>query len=129
MLEEAINLAINAHTGQKDDSGEPYILHPLRVMHAVSGEIDKVVAVLHDTVEDSDSVGHGDILALFGAEVHEAVYALTRLTGETYVEFIERCKANPIARRVKIADIHDNLRPGAPHLKERYLKALRVLES
>jgi (p)ppGpp synthase/HD superfamily hydrolase len=127
MLEDAINFAVDAHAGQFDKSGKLYIYHPYRVMHAVDGELDKTVAILHDTVEDCD-VGLGDILALFGSDVWKAVDALTRRDCETYVEFIERCKVNPVARRVKIADIKDNLRPGAPEMVERYTKALQVLE-
>lgn len=127
-LNRAIELANEAHWDQTDKNGEPYILHPLRVMLAQEDEVSRVVAVLHDTVEDSDTVGHGDILALFGASVHAAVFALTRQGGETYESFILRAKADPIARRVKIADIKDNLRPGAEHLKPRYEKALGVLE-
>lgn len=126
MLEDAIHLAVNAHAGQRDKNGELYIYHPLRVMLAVDGELDKTVAMLHDVVEDTD-VTFKEIYEKFGEEVWNAVHALTRRDGETYAEFIERCKLNPVARRVKIADIRDNLRPGAPHLVERYEKALRVL--
>ena len=128
MLREAITMAALAHDGQVDKNGEPYILHPLRVMLAQEDEVSRIVAVLHDTVEDSDTVGHGDILALFGESVHAAVYALTRQAGETYEEFIRRAKTDPIARRVKIADILDNLRPGAEHLRPRYEAALAMLK-
>lgn len=126
-LSTAIKLAVDAHYGQVDKSGQPYILHPLRVMLAQERQDDRIAAVLHDVVEDSDSVGHGDILALFGADVHEAVFALTRQPDEEYRAFIRRAKSNPIARRVKIADILDNLRPGAEHLVPRYQAALAVL--
>lgn len=111
MLNEAIKLAVDAHAGQVDKAGEPYILHPLRVMQAVFSETDRVVAVLHDVVEDSSTVGLGDILALFGEEVRAAVDALTRRDGEDYFDYVRRAKANPIARRVKWADLCDNLRP------------------
>jgi (p)ppGpp synthase/HD superfamily hydrolase len=127
-LSRAIEVAVDAHWEQADKTGQPYILHPLRVMLSQKDETSRIVAVLHDVVEDSTSVGHGDILAMFGASVHTAVYALTRQDGETYEAFILRAKADPIARRVKIADIKDNLRPGAPHLRERYEAALAVLE-
>lgn len=128
LLEEAINVAVAAHEHQSDKNGQPYILHPLRVMLAMETDEERVVAVLHDVIEDSPHWGHGDILALFGEDVHAAVYALTRQEDETYADFILRAKANPIARKVKIADIKDNLRPGAEHLRDRYLKALEVLE-
>lgn len=122
-LNAAIKLAVDAHAGQVDKNGEPYILHLLRVMLAVPPEC-RIAAVLHDVVEDSDMVGHGDILALFGQDVWAAVRALTRRGDETYDEFIERCSENLTARHVKIADIRDNLRPGAPHLRDRYEAAL-----
>lgn len=124
-LDRAIIMATEAHRRQVDKTGQPYILHPLRVMLAV-GEEARIAAVLHDVVEDGD-VGHGDILALFGNEVHDAVFALTRQDGETYEDFILRAKANPIAREVKIADVMDNMRPGAEHLRPRYEKAIAVL--
>jgi (p)ppGpp synthase/HD superfamily hydrolase len=86
----------------------------------------RITAVLHDVVEDGD-FGLGDILALFGEETRSAVDALTRRGGESYEDFIARCKTNHIARHVKIADIRDNLRPGAPHLRDRYEAALMAL--
>lgn len=129
MLDEALQLAISAHDGQVDKSGNPYIFHPIRVAMNVweHGETCRIVAFLHDVVEDNDSVGLDDILALFGEEVRAAVDALTRREGESYPCFIERCKKNEIAKIVKIADVNDNLRPGTPHLAERYKAALRVL--
>lgn len=133
MLTEAIRIALMAHHGQTDKSGQPYILHPLRVMMAMENDTDRVVAVLHDAVEDCDAVGHGDILAFFGEEVHAAVFAITRQKGETYAAFIDRCKANEIARRVKLADIADNLSEErmdglTESLRARYHAARRALE-
>lgn len=127
-LERAIKMAVDLHAGQVDKTGQPYILHPLRVMLALDAEIDRIAGVLHDVVEDC-GVGCGDILALFGEDVWAAVMALTRDDGESYEDFIVRAKANPIARRVKIADINDNLRPGAEHLRPRYERALAVLRA
>ena len=125
-LSLAIKVAVEAHRAQVDKNGEPYILHPLRVMMNVSRPL-QVIAVLHDVVEDSDSYGLGDVLALFGEDVRDAVDALTRREGERYEDFIRRCKANRAARHVKIADIRDNLRPGAEYLRNRYEAALAVL--
>lgn len=127
MLSKAIEIAAKAHEGQTDKNGAPYIFHPIRVASTFSDETLQTIAVLHDIVEDGD-VGHGDILALFGAVVHAAVFALTRQEGETYEDFILRAARNPDARKVKIADIRDNLRPGAEHLRPRYEAALKVLE-
>jgi (p)ppGpp synthase/HD superfamily hydrolase len=131
-LNDAIKFAVDAHTGQIDKAGEPYILHPLRVMLAMGTNDERITAVLHDVVEDSQHVGHGDILALFGEAVHAAVFALTRQDGESYPDFIKRCSADPIARAVKLADIADNLSPARSaslpgHLRERYEAARRAL--
>lgn len=111
-LEEAIQLAACAHRGQVDKAGQPYILHPIRVMQHCAPDPDAmVVAVLHDTLEDT-FVSEEELLAR-GAPVHvvEAIHALTRRDGESYREFIQRVAKNPLARRVKIKDLEDNMSP------------------
>lgn len=107
-LERAIAIAAEAHAGQVDKGGAPYILHPLRVMLAVSEPDERIVAVLHDVVEDSDWTFEALAEAGFGATVIKALKALTKAEGEAYEAFIQRAKANRIARRVKLADIADN---------------------
>lgn len=108
-LERAIAIAARAHTGQNDKAGEPYILHPLRVMLAMSSEPDRIAAVLHDVVEDTD-VSLKELRAKgFSEEVLAAVDALTKRNGESRMDAAVRAKANPIARRVKLADNADNL--------------------
>ena len=110
-LERAIELATLAHRGQVDKAGRPYILHPLELMSRFAdADADaKIVAVLHDTIEDSDL----DAAALrakgFSEPVVDAVLALTRRSHESYDEFIERVRTNPLARRVKIADLEHNM--------------------
>lgn len=106
-LEEAIAFASECHRGQKDKGGHPYILHPLRVMLRLDDEGRRIAALLHDTVEDC-GVPLSLIRERFGDAVAEAVDALTKRSGETYEQFIERCGANAIARDVKLADIGDN---------------------
>ncbi|TAA63583.1 HD domain-containing protein [Shinella sp. JR1-6] len=127
MLREAITMAALAHEGQTDKSGAPYIFHPIRVASTFSDDFLQTIAVLHDVVEDT-SITLSDLDAHFPQGVVNAVDALTRREGETYEDFIQRVSRNPSARKVKIADLRDNLRPGAPHLTTRYEKALRVLE-
>lgn len=134
MLERAISIATEAHTQQVDKGGEPYILHPLRVMLSVEGELERVVAVLHDVVEDSAWTLDGLRAARFPRTVVEAIDCLTRRDGETYAEFIQRCDTNDIARLVKVADIKDNLSPTRENgpsasLRTRYVLALRTLLS
>ncbi len=120
-------MAALAHDGQTDKTGAPYIFHPLRVASTFSDEMLQVIAVLHDLVEDTDTK-LSDLDARFPQAVVNAVEALTRRSEESYKEFIDRVARNPNARLVKIADIRDNLRPGAEHLRPRYEAALKVLE-
>lgn len=107
-LEAAIRIALTAHAGQLDKGGQPYILHPLRVMLSCKTDRERIVAVLHDALEDS-AVSHLQLWEAFGLEVADAVHALTRQDGEAYSEFIERVALNPLARKVKLADLADNM--------------------
>jgi (p)ppGpp synthase/HD superfamily hydrolase len=108
-LEDAILLAAQAHRGQRDKAGRPYILHPLRVMLALEGEDERIVGVLHDLVEDTGHTLDELLAAGYSEAVLAALDCLTRRDGETYEQFVERIKPNPIARRVKLADLADNL--------------------
>lgn len=108
-LEDTIQLALDAHRGQVDKAGAPYILHPLRMMLQMDDEPAQMAAVLHDVVEDSP-VTLDDLREQgFSAEVVAAVDALTRREDETYLDFVRRARTNPIARRVKLADLQDNM--------------------
>jgi (p)ppGpp synthase/HD superfamily hydrolase len=107
-LERAIEIAARAHSGQVDKAGEPYVLHPLRMMLAVTMPEARMAAVLHDVVEDTavtleELRGEG-----FPEAVLEAVEALTKRDSEDYEAFIRRVAPNPIAREVKLADLRDN---------------------
>lgn len=108
-LEKAIEIAARAHAGQVDKAGSPYILHPLRLMFAVSGEIERMVAVLHDVVEDT-GVTLDDLRKQgFRQEVLQAVDALTKRPGEARTEAAVRASMHPVALTVKLADIGDNM--------------------
>ncbi len=108
-LEEAILLAVEAHQGQKDKVDKPYILHPLRVMLQMQTESEMMAAVLHDVVEDTGVKLEELRDKGFPEEVLVAVECLTKREEEDYIAFVERAKANKIARKVKIADIEDNM--------------------
>lgn len=112
-LERAIALAATAHAGQTDKVGAPYILHPLRVMLRMTTEEDRIAAVLHDVVEDCGVTPDQLIAEGFAPAVVEAVGYLTKLTvdgkEEPYDAFIRRVARNPIARRVKLGDLDDNM--------------------
>ena len=109
MLEKAIQCAVKAHAGQKDKAGAPYILHPLRIMMKMDNQAGMIAALLHDVVEDS-SVTLADLCAEgFSEEVIAAVDHLTRREGEAYEMFINRLRHNPLAVKVKLADLEDNM--------------------
>jgi (p)ppGpp synthase/HD superfamily hydrolase len=108
-LEKAILIAVQAHQGQEDKAGDPYILHPLRVMLRMDTETETIAAILHDIVEDTRWTKDDLRKEGFSEEVLEVVDCLTRKEKESYEEFIERVKLNPIARKVKLADLEDNM--------------------
>lgn len=109
MLNKAIEIANLAHKGQIDKGGAPYILHPLRVMMTRENEIERICAVLHDVVEDSDITFNDFRCEGFSEEVVDVLDCLTKRTGEKYDEFINRVISNRIACRVKLADLRDNM--------------------
>lgn len=137
-IEDAITIATNAHKGQLDKAGVPYIYHPLRVMNAVYGDHMKMAAVLHDVVEDTDVTL--DSLRELGcpARVLGAIEVLTKRKFESHEAYITRVveSCNPIALAVKWADVMDNSGPerlsympqeDQARLSAKYLKAKRLL--
>ena len=109
LLNIAIAKAATAHSDQVDKAGEPYILHPLRVMLSLSRNQDRICAVLHDIIEDTD-VTIEELKNLgFPEDILEAIMLLTKQEGESYEDFITRLLPNPIACRVKLADLNDNM--------------------
>jgi len=107
-LERAIAIAAKAHEGQTDKAGAPYVLHPLRMMLKLSLLEERITAVLHDVVEDSE-ISFDDLRREgFSRRVIEAIDSVTRRPNESYEEFIVRAAADPIGRRVKLADLEDN---------------------
>ncbi|MGX1175879.1 GTP pyrophosphokinase [Pseudomonas sp. R151218B TE3479] len=107
-LEKAISIAALAHEGQVDKGGAPYILHPLRVMLRLAHDEERIVAVLHDVVEDTATTLADLRDEGFSDAILSAIDALTKREGETYQAFIERAARDPIARRVKLADLAEN---------------------
>ena len=137
-LERAIEIAQEAHKGVKDKGGHDYIHHPIRVMHAMSNDQEKIVAILHDVVEDSDWTFERLKEEGFEDSVIESLRCVTKYSEEEdYQEFIKRAATNKIATKVKIADIEDNLdlsRLGTLTEKdltriEKYKKALKYLKA
>jgi (p)ppGpp synthase/HD superfamily hydrolase len=111
ILEKAIYIAVSAHLGQKDRYGNPFILHPLRMMMRMDTEEEWIVAVLHDVVEKSDRTLEDLRHEGFPEEIIDAVNRLTKRPGEDYKTHLRRAKTDPLARKVKIADLEDNMDP------------------
>jgi (p)ppGpp synthase/HD superfamily hydrolase len=109
LLEKAIAIAVDAHRGQKDRYDAPYILHPLRVMARVQSPVEKTVAILHDVVEDTDWTFQDLQEEGFPEEIVDALDCLTKREGEPYERLVKRSVLNALARRVKIADLEDNM--------------------
>ena len=107
-LERAIAVAVAAHAGQIDKASRPYILHPLRVMLALDTTDDQIVGVLHDVVEDTEVTLDRLRADGFSEAILAALDSVTKREGEGYPAFVLRAAANPIGRKVKLADLHDN---------------------
>jgi (p)ppGpp synthase/HD superfamily hydrolase len=108
-LERAITIAGEAHAGQVDKAGAPYVLHPLRMMLRMSSIDERIVAVLHDVCEDCPGWTFDRLRREgFSERIIDALQSVTKRDGETYEDFVRRSAANPTGRRVKLADLHDN---------------------
>ncbi|MCB0283301.1 MAG: HD domain-containing protein [Calditrichae bacterium] len=109
-IEKALIIAANAHTGQIQRNGEPYILHPLRIMLQMETIPEKIAAILHDVIEDSDITLEMLQKEGFSDDVLKTVDLLTHYEKDSYEEYIERLKSFPMARHIKIADLNDNMK-------------------
>lgn len=109
MLDRAIQIATDAHKNKVDKGGNPYILHSLRVMFSMSTELEKVCAVLHDVIEDTDITLDYLRNEGFSEEVLEILNILTKRKSETYNKYINRVIKNKTACYIKLADLDDNM--------------------
>ncbi len=110
MLAQMLHIATSAHHGQFDRGGNPYILHPLKVMHYLKSDDEELqcIALGHDVIEDT-SVTYQDLRdAGISQRVIMGIRALTKQPGQTYEEYKEGVFANPDAMRVKMADLRHN---------------------
>lgn len=136
LLQRALEIARQAHDGQTDKSGMPYIEHSLRVMAMGRNDEERIVGILHDVIEDSNwtlpmlkDVGFTD-------EIIKALDAVTRRREESYDDFISRVERNSLAVVVKLNDLTDNMDiRRLPYLSDkdvkrlkRYLKAYKRLK-
>jgi hypothetical protein len=108
-LERAIAIAAEAHAGQVDKAGAPYVLHPLRMMLSMTSIDERIVAVLHDVCEDCSGWTFDRLRRKgFSDHIIEALQSVTKRDGEDYEDFVRRAATNQIGRRVKLADMQDN---------------------
>lgn len=135
-LYETLLLAYQAHRGQKDKANVDYICHPVYVALNMATEEEKMVALLHDVVEDT-TLTLADLIAKgYGKSILDAVDCLTRKENISYDTYIREVKKNPLAAKVKIMDLHHNMdHTRLSHVSEtdrkrleKYKKALRYLE-
>lgn len=132
----AMAIAYEAHHGQFDKGGVPYIFHPIHLAEQMGTEEECIVAMLHDVVEDTD-VTFEQLEKEFSEEVIKALKLLTHDDSVEYMEYIKRLKTNPIARKVKEKDLrHNRDLTRLPEMTENekirqinYQKALKFLEA
>ena len=109
LLDKAISIAVDSHSGQVNDKSEPYVLHPLRMMFKAVTIEEKIIAVLHDVIEKTT----GDLEYLrsagFSDRIVLAIDALSRRPQEGYDRYIDRVRENKLATKVKIIDLNDNI--------------------
>ena len=126
LYDKALRIAMRAHEGQKDKAGQDYVTHPIRVAERCDDLRARVVALLHDTIEDSDVTADYLREEGFTEEIVEAVLAVTRREGEDYEAYVRRAAQNELGRIVKLADLEDNMDiRRLPELTDRDVERLR----
>lgn len=122
----AHEIAKRAHKGQIDKAGAPYILHPETVASFVTKDDEKIVAYLHDVIEDTPCQLRDLENAGFSSEIIKAVDLLTRKTGQSYRQYLKLVKTNELARVVKLADLkHNSDLSRLTHVTENDIKRLK----
>ena len=131
---KAMNIAYNAHNGQFDKARVPYIFHPIHLAEQMDTEEECIVALLHDVVEDTE-VTFEDLEKEFSKTIIDAIRLLTHDKSVDYMEYVKQLKNNPIAKKVKLADLRHNsdttrlLKITEKDIKrvEKYKKAIQLL--
>lgn len=109
LLDKAAMICVTKHAGQRDKMGCAYFQHPMRVAMRCHTDEEKMVALLHDTIEDTDVTAEYLLAEGFPQEIVDGVLSVTKREGENYQDFVARAKKNPIGRIVKLHDLEDNL--------------------
>ena len=136
LLEKALKIAVKAHAGQVDKAGKPYIFHPIRVCCKCFTDEEKIVALLHDTIEDTGITAEDLLSEGFPHNIVDAVLSVSRNEDESYEDFVKRTRLNPLGKAVKLHDLEDNM--DISRLEEvtekdlarlnKYIKAYRYLK-
>lgn len=109
LLEKAYKLCLEKHVGQTDKAGKPYFMHPFRVAERCDTIEQKIVALLHDTIEDTDVTPEFLLAEGFPQEIVDGILSVTRKEEEDYYDFVKRAAENPIGKAVKLHDLEDNM--------------------
>jgi len=129
LLYTAFLIALTAHKGQLRRNGEPVVLHPLRVSRKRHSSKLKIIALLHDTVEDSDITISQLREYGFSEDILFAIQCLTHKKNESWKQYVKRICKSPLAQKVKQFDIEDNLYDCKPSNRCKYLETLKTLKS
>ncbi len=109
LFDKAALICVTKHTGQRDKMGCAYFQHPMRVAMRCRTDEEKMVALLHDTIEDTDVTPEYLLAEGFPQSVVDGILSVTKRDGESYEDFVARAKQNPLGRVVKLHDLEDNL--------------------
>lgn len=109
LLDKAALICVTKHAGQRDKAGCAYFQHPVRVAMRCRTDEEKIVALLHDTIEDTDVTPEYLLAEGFPQTIVDGILSVTKRDGESYEAFVARAKRNPLGRVVKLHDLEDNL--------------------
>ncbi|MBQ9941837.1 MAG: bifunctional (p)ppGpp synthetase/guanosine-3',5'-bis(diphosphate) 3'-pyrophosphohydrolase [Christensenellaceae bacterium] len=136
LVKKAMQLCYQAHAGQVDKAGLPYVFHPLHLAEQMDDEVCTVAALLHDVMEDTPITAAELIEMGFEGPIMQALMLLCHREDVPYMEYIAAIRKNPIARRVKLADLAhnadlsrlDRVSPEDRLRAEKYKKAMEMLK-
>ena len=136
-LHKAITIACEAHQGQSSINGEPYILHPLRLLIKAKSNEERIIAILHDVIEKTN-ISLADLKNKgFNQNIISSIDSLSRRKGEPYFDYIRRLMQNKISVKIKLLDLIDNIKSHSKNNKDgiydakinKYQNALKLIRS